>query len=72
LFAALNRGSQSTKLPIWKRFQANRKKVESMLAEDELLDLFDKASIRVLPKSISKRMSKERAMELIQILYEGI
>lgn len=56
----------------WKRFAANRKKVEAMLKADGLGDEFSNASIRKLPKAISSAVSKERAMELLELLYEGV
>ncbi len=72
LFKALNRESRGSKSPTWKRFVANKKKVESMLAADNLLEAFSRASIRVLPKSISSGMTEARALELLEVLYDGI
>lgn len=56
----------------WKQFAANRKKVEAILKDEGLQDAFANASIRKLPRAVSKAVSKERAMELLEILYEGV
>ena len=73
LFRLLNpKNSTANQSAVWKRFSANRKKVEKLLAEEGLLDAFSQASIRKLPQGISGSMSKDRALQLIEILYEGI
>ena len=73
LFRALNPKNQSaSKSAAWKRFVANRKKVEAEIAKDGLAEEFSGASIRTLPRGISKGMTKARAKQLIDMLYEGI
>ena len=66
------RNGSANKSERWKRFAANRKKVEAILKADGLGDEFSNASIRKLPRAISSAVSKERAMELLQMLYEGV
>ena len=68
----LNKGRALSGNKTWSRFLKNRKKVEKQLAADGALDAMSKASIRSLPRSITKAISKERAMELLEMLYEGI
>ena len=73
IFKALNpRNASAKNSEVWKRFDANRQKVEKLIAEDGLADEFKGASIRTLPKSISQGMTKARAKELIDMLYDGI
>ena len=73
IFKALNpKGASTNKSAVWKRFNANRKKVEAEIAKDGLADEFKDASIKALPRGISKGMTKARAQELIDMLYEGI
>ena len=73
IFKALNPKNASAKnSEVWKRFDANRQKVEKLIAEDGLADEFKGASIRSLPRSISQGMTKARAKQLIDMLYEGV
>jgi SPP1 gp7 family putative phage head morphogenesis protein len=69
-FQVLNKGSALASNPTWKRFQANRKKVEALLAAE---GLDPKAlSIRTIPRAFSAAVSPERAAELVEMLYDGL
>ena len=66
---ALNRGRAQTGNPDWKRFQANRRRVEALLKAEGAGELISR-SIRSVPKN--NPLTKQRAAELIQMLYEGL
>ena len=66
---ALNRGRAQTGNPEWKRFQANRRRVEALLKAEGAGELISR-SIRSVPRNNS--LTKQRAAELIQMLYEGL
>ena len=68
----LNQGRALTGNKTWKQFEANRKKVEKLLADAGVGEAMSKASIRSLPTAITKAISKDRATELLEMLYEGI
>ena len=71
LFNNLNpKGLSAKNSAVWKRFSANRKQVEKLLAAEAPAVL--KSSIRLLPREVTKQLSKERALELLKLLYEGI
>ena len=73
LFKDLNPRSYSTRNSAsWKRFNANRKKVEKLLAAEGLSNVMAGASIRVLPRALSKGLSQDRALELLKVLYDGV
>jgi len=72
LFRELNPGNVQAKNPVWQRFNSNRKAVEQELRNDGLYDAFQAASIRTVPRTISSGMTQDRAMKLIQMLYEGL
>lgn len=71
LFAYFNKVSGSKSSDMWKRFQRNRKSVVAKLDAEGAGSTVD-ASIRKLPKSVTKNLTTKRALELLEELYEGI
>jgi len=69
-FQVLNKGSALASNATWKRFQANRKKVEALLAAEGLDSRA--LNIRTIPRAFSAAVSPERAAELVEMLYDGI
>ena len=68
LWQGLNPKNLQASNPVAKLFNANRKRVEAILKAEGHARYID-ASIRTLPRGT---LSKARALELIEMLYEGI
>lgn len=72
LFKALNsRQASSSQSAVWKRFNTNRKAVQEKLINEGAGSILN-ASIRKLPRDVTKNLSQARALELLEELYEGI
>jgi len=71
MFTQLNRDGKTRSSETWKRFQKNRKAVIAKLQAEGVAGITD-ASIRKLPRSVTKNLTSKRALELLQELYEGI
>ena len=70
-FTLLNKTSKLADNPVWKRFNANRRAVEAKLKREGAGSILN-ASIRKLPRDVTKNLSPARALELLEELYEGI
>jgi serine/threonine protein kinase len=66
---ALNKGNVQSGNPDWKRFKANRKRVEAALRAEGGAAIIER-SIRSVPKY--SPITPARAAELVQMLYEGL
>jgi len=71
LFSELNRAGGTKKTETWKRFERNRKEVLAQLEAEGVGDITE-ASIRKLPRGVTKNLTPKRALELLEELYEGI
>ena len=71
LFSYFNKLSGAKKSETWKRFQRNRKSVIEKLITEGAGDTVN-ASIRKLPRSVTSKLTTQRALELLEELYEGI
>ena len=71
LFNYFNQISGTKKTELWKRFERNRRKVIETLIKEGAGETAN-ASIRKLPKSVTKNLTAARALELLEQLYEGI
>ena len=71
LFSYFNKLSGAKKSETWKRFQRNRKSVIEKLITEGAGDTVN-ASIRKLPRSVTSKLTSQRALELLEELYEGI
>jgi hypothetical protein len=71
LFQMLNPGNLQAKNATWKQFAANRAALIKQLKADGFDDILT-ASIRKLPRSVSKGMTEEQALRYLAALYDGI
>jgi hypothetical protein len=71
LFQMLNPGNLQAKNATWKRFAANRAALIKQLKAAGLDDILT-ASIRRIPRSVSKGMTEEQALKCLTDLYDGI